>query len=60
MNKQMIVSMKNLPKINKLLTEGWTFTYLVGNDFALLTKYRNGTEFVGLAMPQPPINLGDF
>lgn len=62
MHKQIIISMKNLTKINELLSQGWTFSHNVGdkNAYALLTKYRNGNEFVGLAMPQPPINSGDL
>lgn len=46
----MIVSMKELTKINELLSQGWSFSHTIGDkqNFALLTKYRNGNEVIGL------------
>ena len=56
MHKQIIISMKNLTKINKLLSEGWSFSHTVGDkqNFALLTKYRNGSDVIsGTEYAQP-------
>lgn len=48
MRQQKIVSLKNLAAVNKLLSNGWEFSHTVGgkNEFALLTKYRNGNSAI--------------
>lgn len=56
MHKQMIITIKNLAKINKLLSEGWSFNHTVGekNAYALLSKYENTRQELGLAMARVP------
>lgn len=58
MNNQMILPVSNLKKINKLLSEGWIYEYMVGEKHVLLRKYDNtrdstsrGSELRGLIYP---------
>lgn len=41
MNNQMILPISNLKKVNKLLSEGWIYDYMVGQKHVLLRKYNN-------------------